>query len=197
VRHLVLALVLTACSADHGGSITPHPDAAIAPTGPDADQGFCDAPANSAHVSIVLDTVTTIGFTSVHAGGVIAGGDIGPVTSYSTPMSLLLVFVDETHLAQQTAIECSAPNQGCPMDGIVGRVDCIGCNGNDFGPHPIMLQSLQHNASAMGTVTITDFIAPYSPTGIGHIAGSISTPDASFAGTFENDFCALLLGATI
>ena len=195
MRNLVLALVLTACSADHGGAITPHPDATIAPSGPDADQGFCDAPANSAHVSIVLDTVTTVGFTSVHAGGTISGGDVAPVTA--PPMSLLLLFVDATHIDQNTAYECSGPNQGCPMDGIVGRVDCIGCTADDLGPHPIMLESLQHSASVMGTVTITSFTAPYSPTGVGHIAGSISTPDASVAGPFENDFCSLLLGVTI
>ena len=191
MRLLVLALFVTACAADHG-SATTHPDAAAVVT-PDADRMSCDAPANSAHVSIVTNNTTT-GFTSVHAGGVISGGDVAPFTA--PPMSLVLVFVDEMRLPESAAYECTAPNQGCPYEGVVGRVDCVGCDGNDLGPHPITMQSLQQSVTVQGTLTITGFTAPFSP-GPGHITGSISTPDATVVGTFDNDFCMLLLSETI
>src|SRR3569623_3251277 len=154
MRLLVLALFVTACAAEHG-SATTHPDAAGVVT-PDADRMFCDAPANSAHVSIVTNNTTT-GFTSVHAGGVISGGDVAPFTA--PPMSLVLVFVDETHLPERAAYECTAPNQGCPYEGVVGRVDCVGCDGNDLGPHPMTLQRLQQNVSVFGSVTFSEFTA--------------------------------------
>lgn len=190
MRILLCILALAACGRDHG-SATTHADAAPVVT-PDADQMFCDAPANSAHVSIVANNTTT-GFTSVHAGGVISGGDVAPFTA--PPMSLVLVFVNQTRLPESAAFTCTAPNQGCPYDGVVGRVDCIGCDANDLGPHPITLQSLSENVTAQGTLTLTTFTPPFP--GPGHVTGSISTPDATVVGTFDNDFCMLLLSETI
>jgi hypothetical protein len=188
---LALALALAACSADHGSAVT-HPDGAPV-VGPDADTMFCDAPANSAHVSLATST-GTVGFTSVHAGGTISGGDVAPVAA--PPMSLLVVFVDQTRVSEQTIYECSAPNQGCPYDGIVGRVDCIDCNGDGLGPHPVTLQSLSQDLTVQGTLTVSEFSGPLYPA-TGHITGSISTPDASIVGTFDNDLCALLITETI
>jgi hypothetical protein len=192
VRILVaLALVLAACGKDHG-STPPSVDATpIAP--PDADQNFCDASASSSHVSILIDGVPTA-FTSIHAGGTISGGAVAPVTT--TPMSLRLLFIDQTHLGVNEGYECTAPGQGCPYDGIIGRVDCVGCNDDALGPHPIMLQSLSHPVTVQGTLTITDFVPPFSP-GPGHITGSISSPGAVVTGTFENDFCVYLIDETI
>src|SRR3569832_208437 len=99
---------------------------------------FCDAPANSAHVSIVTNNTTT-GFTSVHAGGVNSGGDVAPFTA--PPMSLVLVFVDEMRLPECAEYECWALNEGCSYEWVVVRVVCVGCDGYDLGPHPITMQS--------------------------------------------------------
>jgi hypothetical protein len=192
VRILVaLALVLTACGKDHGSTAKAPDAAALVP--PDVDQNFCDATASSSHVSIVIGGVPTA-FTSVHMGGSFFGGGVtAPATV--TPMSLFLIFVDETHLPVNTAFSCTAPGQGCPYDGIAGHADCIGCD-TDVGPHPIMLQSLQHGVTVQGTVTITDYVAPVYPSA-GHITGSLSSPDAVVTGTFENDFCTWLLSTPI
>ena len=189
---LLVCLALAACSADHG-TTTHTPDAPpVVP--PDADQSFCDAPANSAHVSIRIANVTT-GFTTVHAGGTLAGGGVAPIDE--TAMSVNLLFVDDGHLPVDMAYACLAsPNSQCALEGIRGTVDTVGGTAPALGSHPIMLDSLQHAATVQGTLTITDFIQPFdhSP---GHITGSIATMDNSVSGTFENDFCTLLLEVPI
>lgn len=183
---IALALALAACSADH--ATTPVADAQPVAQ-PDADMYFCDAPANSSAVSIVIGGVP-MGFTRVHAGGTIFSGPVAPVTGPA--MSLKLLFVNQDHVAQNDALDCFAPPTPCTLDGVLGQVDSI----NELGPHPIMLESLQHAVTVQGTLTITDFTRPYDP-GRGHIAGSIATPDNSVSGSFGNDFCDALLSATI
>ncbi|HET9991656.1 MAG TPA: hypothetical protein VFQ65_24175 [Kofleriaceae bacterium] len=189
---LLVCLALAACSADHG-TTTHTPDAPpVVP--PDGDQSFCDAPANSSHVSIRIANVTT-GFTTVHAGGVLAGGGVAPIAE--TAMSVSLLFVDDGHLPQDMAFACLAsPNSQCVLEGIRGSVDTVGGTAPALGPHPIMLYSLQHALTVQGALTITDFVQPFDHEP-GHITGSISTPDNSVSGTFENDFCSLLLAAPI
>ena len=183
---IALALVLAACSADHATTHAPDAPPAVQP---DADAFFCDAPANSSTVSIVIGSVP-MQFTRVHAGGTIFSGPVAPVTGPA--MSLKLLFVDEDHVAQNDALNCLAPPTPCTLDGVLGQVDSI----NELGPHAIRLDSLQHGVTVQGTLTITDFTHPYDP-GAGHISGSISTPDNSVSGSFGNDFCAALLSATI
>ncbi|MEO6773137.1 MAG: hypothetical protein ABI467_08945 [Kofleriaceae bacterium] len=187
---VALAVPLAACGEDHPS--TPHPPDAAPIVPPDADPAFCDAPANSAHVSIVLGNVTTV-FTVVHAGGTLSGGPVAPVTS--TPMSVRLELVDDPHLSADLAYTCAQTGTGCPLEGIVGHVDSVGA-GDELGPHPIMLESLQHGLTVEGTLTITNFVQPFEHAP-GHISGSITTPDGSISGAFGNDFCALLLDVTI
>ena len=194
MRFLV-CLALAACSADHG-TTTHTPDAPpVVP--PDADLNFCDAPANSSHVSIKIGGVTT-GFTSVHAGGTLNSGPVAPVVPLdSAAMTLRLLFVDDDHLPQDMAFACFAsPNSQCALEGIRGKVDTVGGTDSGLGPHPITLYSLQHAVTVQGVLTITDFIQPFdhSP---GHITGSIMTADGSVSGSFENNFCTLLLDVTI
>lgn len=190
-----VCLALAACSADHG-SPTHTADAPVV-VAADADLNFCDAPANSSHVSITINSVTT-GFTSVHAGGTLDSGPVAPVVPLdSTAMSLRLLFVDNDHLPQDLAFACLAsPNSACTIDGIRGEVDTVGGAASPLGPHPITLISLQHAVTVQGTLTITDFVHPFDHAP-GHITGSISTQDASVTGTFENNFCTLLLDVLI
>jgi hypothetical protein len=186
---ILVALALTGCSADHG---TTHPPDAPTVVLPDADAYFCDAPAHSSTISIVIGGVPT-GFMRVHAGGTIFAGPVAPVAPVDrTAMSLMLLFIDEDHVAQSDALNCFEPHTACTLDGVLGEVDSI----NELGPHPIRLDSLQHGVTVQGTLTITDFTHPYDA-GPGHIAGSIATPDNSVSGSFGNDFCGALLSVTI
>jgi len=194
VRTLVL-LFAVGCGADHGS----HPigDASAsddAPSFPDADLYFCDATADSAHVT-VTDAGTATTYSRIHAGALIESGPVAPVNGI--PMTIQLMFTDADHFSTTDGFDCIAPDYaGCPFTGALARTDSIPY-GAEVGTHPVVFDSLTHaGLDAHGTLTIDAIIRPVDAAP-GHIRGSVTTTSGadSVTGTFENNFC--LLTATI
>jgi hypothetical protein len=179
-------LALVGC--DHPSS---HPVAPIdaAPIGVDGDPNFCDVSATSGHAALTIGG-TSRTFSRVYAGGVIAGGgQLAP--GDGPPLTPMLLFTDDARLPEQTLYCCSQPAQPCcTIDGAIANADT-----SAIGTHPVRLTSFQDSAfMAEGTITITDYTAPFQSTP-SRIAGSIVTTSTgdSVNATFDTNFCELLL----
>ena len=196
MRLLAIALVTSfGCGDDHTGPLV-HDAKVVDSSTPDVDQPFCDAPAGSAHVSIVDAGVTTTAMR-VHAGAVLESGPVAPALN-ATPMAVRLLFTDADHVPLETAGCCQSPGSGCcTLDGVSAALGDGITSATALGTHPIMVIGLHDETFRVrGTLTITSFVDPFDQLP-GRIAGTISTTDSSVSGTLDNAFCAALLTVTI
>jgi hypothetical protein len=180
-------LALVAC--DHPS----HHAVDAAPVVDDGDPNFCDVSATSGHAAVTI-AGTSRTFSRVYAGGVIFGGGVAPVGN-NPPLSPMLLFTDEARLPENTLYCCTSPGQSCcTAEGVIANADT-----SAIGTHPVRLTSFQDSSfTAEGTITITDYIAPFETTP-SRIAGSIvttSTGDGVNA-MFDTNFCELLLSEPI
>jgi hypothetical protein len=183
VRWLLPILLGCTSSSHHGVS------ADAAPPGPDADSRFCDAGADSAHVTLVTNNASQV-FTSAFAGGVVGGGGVLPLTGQ--PMSITMMFTDEMHLPVDTAECCLGGGTCCTLAGVVADTMDELLPGSELGSHPIMIRTFQDtNFTLQGTLTITDYVGPFDQAP-GRISGSLSSSNNSVSGTFANTFCSAL-----
>jgi hypothetical protein len=178
-------LALLGC--DHPSS---HPIDA-APIVVDGDPNFCDVSATSGHAALMIG-LTSRTFSRVYAGGVIAGGgEVARSAGTGPPLQPILLFTDGDRLSQDILNCCAQPGQSCcTLDGAIANADT-----SAIGTHPVRLTSFRDSSfMAEGTITITDYIAPYETTP-SRIAGSIVTTSTgdSVNAMFDTNFCTLLL----
>ncbi|MEO8554801.1 MAG: hypothetical protein ABI678_32710 [Kofleriaceae bacterium] len=156
------------------------------PRGPDADLYFCDATADSAHVT-VTDASTTTTYSRVHLATVLGGGPFAPTSAVQ--ISLQMMFTDADHIGTNDAFDCLAPDYAhCPVTGAL--VPFAAVDGVDPGTYPVAFESLNHaGLDAHGVLTINQIVLP--TTAPGHVKGSVTTTSGADAvnGTFENDIC--------
>jgi hypothetical protein len=127
------------------------------------------------------------------AGGISLGG---AVNATEPPFALSLVFANESPISADTGICCGTPTSTCcGIDTVSAQVQDLP-NGGELGSHTTTVTGTDF--TAMGTLTITDWIHPFD-TPPGHIAGSLSVTTATVTidGTFDNVFCPGMVGATI
>jgi len=167
-----------------------HHSVDAAPIVLDGDQNFCDVSAVSGHAALMTGG-TSRTFSRVYAGGVIEGAGVAPGTGIGPPLLLMLLFTDDARLPQNTLYCCSYPGQECcTIDGAIANADT-----SAIGAHPVRLTSFRDSSfMAEGTITITDYTAPFESTP-SRIAGSIVTTSAgdSVNAMFDTSFCELLL----
>ena len=178
-----MALCLVGCAAPHHEPVVDG--ATDAP--PDVAGATCSSEGGTANVVVGTDAKV---YDRVYAGGILLSGPVNGVSSF--PFSLQLVFANQSPVP----VCCtSADSSCCGIDALSVEVDALP-NGGELGSHATNISGV--GFSTMGTLTIADWIDPFdSPPG--RITGSlsVSTSTVSIDGTFDNVFCAEMLGATI
>jgi hypothetical protein len=106
------------------------------------------------------------------------------------------VFANQSPISADMGTCCGTPSSSCcGIDTVSAEVPQLP-NGGELGSHATTVSGVAFTET--GTLTITDWIHPFdSPPG--HIAGSLSvaTPTVTIDATFDNTFCAGMVGATI
>jgi hypothetical protein len=178
------ALLLVACAKQSG-----HP--AVDASG-DADQLLCTSAVGTANVVVRMVGPAKV-YDRVYAGG-IEGGLVNGFAD--APLFLKLVFANQSPISAETGSCCATPGSSCcGIDTVSLQVQSIG-GGNELGSHSADVSGTDFTVT--GTLTITDWIHPLDMPP-GHIAGSLSVTANSVTidGTFDNTFCAGMVGVTI
>jgi hypothetical protein len=177
------ALLLVACAKQSG-----HP--AVDASG-DADPLLCTSAGGTANV-----VVRTVGpakvYDRLYAGG-IEGGLVNGVTGI--PLFLKLVFANQSPISSDVGNCCGTPGSSCcGIDSLAVNVNLP--NGAELGTHAADVSGMDFTVT--GTLTITDWMHPLDMPP-GHVAGSLSVTANSVTidGTFDNTFCAGMVGVTI
>jgi hypothetical protein len=177
----LVGLLLVGCAHQSG-----HP-------APDADPSACTSAGGTANL-----VVRAVGPAKVYdrlfAGGTELGGPVNGATGI--PFQLRLVFANDSPIEPSTAVCCGTPDSSCcGIDAVTAQVDSLP-GGGELGAHTATVSGMTF--SAMGTLTITDWIQPLDMPP-GHVAGSLSvtTNSVTIDGTFDNSFCAGMVGVTI
>ena len=184
-----LVALLAGCTGDHHGS------AAVDAHAVHTDPNFCDVWATSGRLAVVKSGVAHT-FTRAYAGGVIGGGPVAPIANLEgAPITLLLWFNDVDHIPAPTAQCCDfAGGSCCTLDGLI-----VNTATSAIGTHPAQFTSpIDASFMAQGSITITDYVAPYSGMP-DRIAGSITTTSSgdTVNGMFDTVFCPAMLSALI
>jgi len=181
----LVALCFVGCAGPHHEPVVDGPTDAP----PDVAGNTCSSAGGTANV-VVRTVGPTKVYDRVYAGGILSSGPVNGVSSF--PFSLQLVFANQTPVP----VCCTSPDSSCcGLDALSAEVDLLP-NGGELGSHAANVFGV--GFSAMGTLTIADWIQPFDVPP-GRITGSlsVSTSTVSIDGTFDNVFCAEMLGATI
>jgi hypothetical protein len=177
------ALLLVGCAKQSG-----HP---AVDASSDADQLTCTSAGGTANVVVRAVGPAKV-YDRLYAGG-IEGGLVNGVSD--APLFLKLVFANQSPISAETGSCCGTPGSSCcGIDTISVQVQLVG--GSEVGSHSADVSGMDFTTT--GTLTITDWMHPLdSPPG--HIAGSLSvtTNSVTIDGTFDNTFCAGMVGIVI
>jgi hypothetical protein len=196
------SLAAAACGNDEAFPTDGAPRADAPEGGFDANDtdGFpiptCTSPADTADI-------TTMGggpdesYDRLYAGGVFNTGPLAPAGPGPEPtFGLKLTFSNDSPI--DAGNEC-LPDTDCAIVSLVGNLTEVITPEDAVGDHPIELYKTDDvSFTVNGTVTIDTYESPFGD-GVGSLSGSVTgtTGGRSVTGTFDNDFCAAMIGYTI
>jgi len=189
------ALCIVALAAGCHPTTSHSSDAAPPDSLGDGPLDSCSAAPGTASVTAHVG-VATASYDRLYAGGIWL---TGPVKLAGAPFALKLVFAQTSPIAKETGVCCGGADRTCcAIDAIAASIDNLP-DGGELGSHAATVENSWGTMFMLpGTLTITEWAHPFmmSP---GRIAGSISvaTDTVTIDGTFDNQFCAGLLSATI
>lgn len=159
----------------------------------DADPSACSSAVGTANV-VVRPVGPAKVYNRLYAGGTELGGPVQDATGI--PFALRLVFANDSPVSPGIGECCStAGDDCCNVDALVVDVHDLP-DGGELGSHTANVSGM--DLTTAGVLTITAWSQPLDMPP-GHVAGSLSvaTPTVTIDGTFDNSFCAGMVGVTI